>query len=83
MARTLFVVVFGVLLLTFSPAWPGCSIARADHVPCCRYCSKGKACGNSCIARNRNCNVGHGCACDAGTYSNEIAFMPHYDPIPQ
>ncbi|WP_152629551.1 hypothetical protein [Haliangium ochraceum] len=31
---------------------------------CCRVCSRGKACGDSCIARNRTCRRGPGCACD-------------------
>jgi hypothetical protein len=31
---------------------------------CCRYCSKGKACGNSCIAASKTCHQGLGCACD-------------------
>lgn len=32
---------------------------------CCRVCSKGKACGNSCISRSFTCHKGHGCACDS------------------
>lgn len=31
---------------------------------CCRVCSTGKACGNSCIARSRTCRQPPGCACD-------------------
>lgn len=31
---------------------------------CCRTCSQGKACGNSCISRQLTCRVGSGCACD-------------------
>jgi len=31
---------------------------------CCRTCRKGKACGNSCIARNKTCLKGPGCACN-------------------
>ncbi|MCY1012032.1 hypothetical protein OV079_42105 [Nannocystis pusilla] len=30
---------------------------------CCRYCSTGKPCGDSCIARNKTCRKGRGCAC--------------------
>ncbi|MFZ6185892.1 formylglycine-generating enzyme family protein [Nannocystis pusilla] len=30
---------------------------------CCRYCSTGKPCGDSCIARNKTCRKGPGCAC--------------------
>ncbi len=31
---------------------------------CCKICRKGKACGDSCIARSKTCNKGKGCACD-------------------
>jgi hypothetical protein len=31
---------------------------------CCKVCLKGKACGNTCIARNKVCHVPPGCACD-------------------
>lgn len=32
--------------------------------PCCRICSDGQACGDTCIARGLTCNVGPGCACN-------------------
>ncbi|MCY0989318.1 hypothetical protein OV203_19420 [Nannocystis sp. ILAH1] len=31
---------------------------------CCRMCHKGKACGNTCIARDKVCQTPPGCACD-------------------
>ena len=31
---------------------------------CCKRCSKGKACGDSCISRSKSCHKGQGCACD-------------------
>lgn len=31
---------------------------------CCKICTKGKACGDSCIARNRTCRKPPGCACN-------------------
>lgn len=31
---------------------------------CCKRCSKGKACGDSCISRDKRCTKGVGCACD-------------------
>lgn len=31
---------------------------------CCRYCKKGKACGDSCIARKKRCKEPKGCACN-------------------
>lgn len=32
---------------------------------CCRLCKEGKACGDSCLSRNRECRNRAGCACDA------------------
>ena len=49
---------------TLTPAaGPLCETAYAES--CCKRCSKGKACGDSCIARDRKCTKGKGCACDA------------------
>lgn len=31
---------------------------------CCKVCRKGKACGDSCIARDKECRQPPGCACD-------------------
>jgi hypothetical protein len=31
---------------------------------CCKTCRRGKACGDSCIARHMVCRKGPGCACD-------------------
>ena len=31
---------------------------------CCRTCTTGKACGDSCISRSLTCRVGAGCACN-------------------
>jgi hypothetical protein len=32
---------------------------------CCKVCSRGQACGNSCISASYTCRKGRGCACDA------------------
>lgn len=58
-------------LLEDPPAVPTFDQARPAPSPpprraCCRICRTGKACGNSCIARNRTCRVGPGCACNGG-----------------
>lgn len=39
--------------------------AESGFARCCKVCSKGKACGNSCISRDKTCHKGKGCACDA------------------
>lgn len=31
---------------------------------CCKICTTGKACGNSCISRSKQCHQPPGCACD-------------------
>ena len=51
-------------------------IASADHnypihesespakaLACCKVCTKGKPCGDTCIAQDKICHVGPGCAC--------------------
>lgn len=30
---------------------------------CCKRCSKGQPCGDSCISREKTCHKGPGCAC--------------------
>lgn len=44
-------------------AAPICSTAFASEA-CCKVCKKGKACGDSCISRDKTCHKGKGCACD-------------------
>jgi hypothetical protein len=39
--------------------WP-----PSTAIACCKYCHKGKACGNTCIARDKTCQRPPGCACD-------------------
>lgn len=31
---------------------------------CCKVCRKGKACGDTCISRDKVCRTPPGCACD-------------------
>jgi hypothetical protein len=50
------------LLMSLAPG----SAPHSSTTPlaCCKVCSVGKACGNSCISREKTCHVGQGCACD-------------------
>jgi hypothetical protein len=54
--------------IAFGPATlnPCSSTAYAAEVGyrCCKVCKKGKACGDSCISRDKECHKGPGCACD-------------------
>jgi len=42
---------------------PGTGGQEPDSL-CCRVCSAGKACGDSCINRDLTCNQPIGCACN-------------------
>lgn len=44
-------------------------LIKASYEPseqgyCCKVCSVGKACGDSCISRDKVCHKPSGCACD-------------------
>jgi hypothetical protein len=49
------------------PAWcaPEQDTEAEPARECCKICRKGKACGDSCIARSKTCRKPPGCACDA------------------
>lgn len=36
----------------------------SESKKCCKVCRKGKACGDSCIAKSKTCTKGPGCACN-------------------
>ncbi len=38
--------------------------AQAYSFAYCKTCKKGKACGDSCIAKDKTCHQPKGCACD-------------------
>jgi hypothetical protein len=41
---------------------PICNTAFAAS--CCKVCTKGKACGDTCLAKSSTCTKGKGCACN-------------------
>ena len=55
---------FALSLSSFTvSASPICGTAFTAE-GCCKVCHKGKACGDSCIARDKTCKKGKGCACN-------------------
>lgn len=50
-------------LSTLGAASPLCGTAYAQS--CCKTCKAGKACGDSCISRDKACHKGKGCACNS------------------
>jgi hypothetical protein len=47
---------------SLSPCLTGEAVAAG--YACCKVCRAGKACGDSCISRDKTCHKGKGCACD-------------------
>ena len=41
---------------------------------CCKVCKKGKACGDSCIAKSKQCHKGAGCACNGRTLTPAASY---------
>lgn len=54
------ILAFALLSIAGAGAVTGC----ANTSGCCKVCSTGKACGDTCISRAYECHVGAGCACD-------------------
>ena len=44
---------------------PSYNSSNSSNDWCCKHCSKGKACGDSCININYECHQPVGCACDS------------------
>ena len=62
--------VLALILLTASiPAATACGTLGGG---CCRVCRTGKPCGDSCIARDKNCTKSGGCACSGLTWEADI-----------
>ncbi len=38
-------------------------VAESEPRECCKYCSKGIPCGDTCISASKTCHKGPGCAC--------------------
>lgn len=54
------------IALTLFLSLGSCSSSEEEQATsCCKVCSTGKACGDSCISRSYNCSQPAGCACDA------------------
>ena len=63
------------VLPTPTRAAPSNPAPVAPAPACCRRCTTGRACGNSCISASRNCNVGPGCACNASMQSESADLV--------
>jgi hypothetical protein len=51
----------------------------APQSACCKICTVGIACGNTCISANYTCRVGAGCACNSAPY---VPYAPAPPPAP-
>jgi beta-lactamase superfamily II metal-dependent hydrolase len=58
--------VLGQTAALLTPPAPGLERSEPPiDTACCKVCTKGKACGNSCISREKTCHKPPGCACNA------------------
>ncbi len=69
-----------VLTLALLPLIPFTTACDSTDSGCCRICTTGKACGDSCIAQNETCRVGSGCACNGWSSieldsNGEVSFL--------
>jgi beta-lactamase superfamily II metal-dependent hydrolase len=50
---------------------------------CCKVCTTGKPCGDSCISSTLTCHVGPGCACSTAGGDSYTAALPwiNYSPV--
>lgn len=55
------VLIAGFSLTAGGMAVQGCSSVAGS---CCKTCTVGKACGDTCIEASDTCHVGAGCACN-------------------
>lgn len=66
---------------TYTPPPPPAAETRS----CCKYCTTGKACGDSCISSSYNCSKGVGCACNASDLDEDsllYAMLRLMQPAP-
>ena len=63
-AAVLTLVGVGAYVVVHQPV-PAAEAGCIPHDKCCRVCSKGKACGDSCIKREYTCTKPRGCACNS------------------
>lgn len=55
---------WAAILASSERTFPLEDVTPTDYVfGCCKICSKGKPCGDTCIAQDKICHVGPGCAC--------------------
>lgn len=63
MAKSMLLSLLLALIAPDTQPEPEC--ASAPDAICCKTCKKGKACGDTCIAKDDVCDKPKGCACNA------------------
>src|SRR5262249_23405935 len=64
---------------TTTPTMPP-TTSTTPPVVCCKICTTGKACGDTCISATETCHVGPGCACD--NTSPPTSTIPSTSTVP-
>ncbi|HEX2864525.1 MAG TPA: hypothetical protein VHN99_08140 [Deinococcales bacterium] len=71
--RLLAPALLALLLAACAPVVTGPSTPSTG---CCRVCTVGKPCGDTCIAAGKTCHTPGGCACSAQTDGGTAAACP-------
>lgn len=71
-------IALSVLIFTVSAGavTTGCAPGAGGGRGCCRVCTTGKPCGNTCIARNLTCRTPGGCACYGSIDLPDVLMAP-------
>ncbi len=54
--------------------------SASSTLECCRLCTTGKACGDTCIDKDQVCHVGSGCACNDYSGDSSVVVDPNKLP---
>lgn len=74
--RSIQMLAIGLWAVSLVGATTACGGGGSDGGGCCKMCSTGKACGDSCIAREYTCHEGNGCACNSKLVASAPAAVP-------
>lgn len=69
--------------ITLNLAVPRSSTPSPSPPPsCCKVCTTGKPCGDTCISKDDTCHVGPGCACSSAGLDALNSESLNYTPVP-
>lgn len=68
------------LIILFSPVLFSCDSSTGGP-SCCKECTNGKPCGDSCIPKESQCTKGGGCACSTAELEEEMEELDEAEDL--